>query len=210
MTEQFIVINTTQEKVRKEQILTTKGSQNALSGSQQWSFDVIKKLNELSSSPLKSKIAFFAGDKGKIVKNTRMSQVVSSNCQNLTLISADQAASQIANYLSAWTQLYSNAWDNPKIHMIGTAIGIEMLMTVYSVVESKRSQMHSHNTNVSAWSSVIASCINSNIDVPGIGYNGKPISWLKEDFKVMAASRHNTDALKEAFRTMVISTLKET
>jgi DGQHR domain-containing protein len=209
MTEQFITINTTQEKVRREQILTTKGHQKDLEWQNQWAFDVIRKLNEIGSSPLKGQVAFFPADKKTILKNVRLMQIVKNNCESLRLKSPAQAAEHIANYLAAWTEQYGKAWKDPKQHMIQTAIGIEMLMSTFAVVDFKRQAKHGQATSKASFASVISPCAKADFKLPQIGYSGKPISWLKQDFKVMAAGKHNTEALRSAFHAMVVEALKK-
>lgn len=203
MTEQFITINTTQEKVKKEQILTVRGEQNALDQSDQWAFEVVKRLNEIDVSPLKNQVIFFPGEKKKMIKNTRLLALVRTHAKSLQAESVDTASQWLAAYLRAWANIYKPEWEDKKLHMICTAVGLECMLAVFELVNQTRAIMSGDNRNLEAWNKALDGIKNEHYQLAAIGYDKKHISWLKADFKVMASGKHNVESLVKSFEEMV-------
>jgi DGQHR domain-containing protein len=210
LSEQFITINTEQEKVTKEQIKTVEGASRRLIAVEQWAFDVVKKLNEMPDSPLFKQVLFYPGEKRKIIKNARLCSIVENYARSLNAASPHDAAMAIANYLKAWVNTYKTEWSDAKQHMLTTAVGIESLLSVYDTVNARRQAKHAVNVNLECWQDILAGIKAQEFILPEINYKGKHISWRKSEFKVMASGKHNVEALRKAFADMVVRHLKAT
>ena|SRR3972149_2417680 len=210
LVEQYMTINTKQEKVNPDQIVTMKGRLVQLQDPEQKAFNLATLFSKRPDSVLKDRIFFMPGDKNKIIKVKRFVQLVKPYLldQNAILgtLVVDDIYRMMNAYLKAWQQLFPEAWNHPKNYVLLKTAGIETMFTLFEPAYRRCKLFYNANFYaVQGWLDMLNVLKTEKVDLtrPGETEQKELIDWKSEKYGQFCSGKPNISffvrAMKKTF-----------
>jgi len=136
----FIDINSKQVKVDERLLLDLMAGTRILESDDERVYEVIKGLNEETSSALHNKIQFLPEQKHKWIKNTNMLAHLKPHIGNGGVIYNKTTAQQIEifnSYFNAFKEVFPDAWDDQKNSVLTKSMGFEIMSGIFRDIKQR-------------------------------------------------------------------------
>lgn len=210
LVEQFMTINTTQEKVNRDQITTVAGRHEQLPPPDQRAFRVAELFNTRQGSILQRKIFFMPGDRGTIIRLNRFKQLIKPYLvdQNALLgtETSDEIYRIINSYLRAWSELYPDAWAGTRHYVLLKTAGIETMFTLFEPAYNRCRLFHSSNFTVDTFKEMLGIFKTHPVDLtqPGFPERKEVVDWSSAKYRQFCSGKESiaffVRAMKKVFK----------
>lgn len=136
----FIDINSKQVKVDERLLLDLMAGTRILESDDERVYEVIKGLDEESSSALHGKIQFLPEQKGKWIKNTTMLALLKPHIGNGGVIYNKTTGQQIEifnAYFNAFKEVFEDAWNDQKTSVLTKSMGFEIMTGIFREIKQR-------------------------------------------------------------------------
>lgn len=136
----FIDINSKQVKVDERLLLDLMAGVKMLASDDDRVYEVIKGLNEESSSALHNTIQFLPEQRDKWIKNTSMLTLLKPHIGNGGVIYNKTTSQQIeifTAYFNAWKEVFDEAWNSPETCVLTKSIGFAIMTGIFREIKQR-------------------------------------------------------------------------
>ncbi len=196
--DQFLVINTKQVPVNRDQILGLQQYYGETSKSEGLAVEIARKLNASQSCALFEKIFMRPGERNRMIKLRNFVRLLKGHLEENSTFwdhrtgspNADLLAALLENYVNAWRDLFPNEWDSNQ-HVLTKTAGWEVMFSPAGVLSKAFERLNrSYRATLEDWKRVLKPLRSLEISLRN---RDIPLTWESHTFRPYCSGRANID-----------------